>query len=138
MKWFSETALILHAKFYIENKDIIKGVKVYEEIDDELDRIISISYSALYFISIQEFSSALILIDKCVSFYSNLTRQQESYKEPPDTFWNDDIPKAKKIQLTDYSELYRYININTISLKYLINYFFIKYFYFGSFKLLKK
>ena len=65
-------------QFYIENKDIIKGVKVYEEIDDELDRIISISYSALYFISIQEFSSALILIDKCVSFYSNLDEECRS------------------------------------------------------------
>ena len=53
-----------------------------------------------------------------VSFYSGLNKQQESYKPPPDTFWNDDnIPKAKKLKLTEYAELYRYINISNKKIK---------------------
>ena len=46
-----------------------------------------------------------------VSFYSGVNKQELSYLEPPDTFWDKDMPKAKKVRLSDYSELYRYINI---------------------------
>ena len=47
-----------------------------------------------------------------VSFYSGVNKQELSYVEPPDTFWDKDMPKAKKVRLSDYSELYRYINIS--------------------------
>ena len=53
-----------------------------------------------------------------VSFYSRLIKQQEPYKVAPDTYWNDsDVPKAKNIKLTEYSEIYRYINLNNFKIK---------------------
>ena len=53
-----------------------------------------------------------------VSFHSGINKQQESYKPPPDTFWNDDkVPKARKLKLTEYAELYRYINISNKKIK---------------------
>ena len=46
------------------------------------------------------------------SFLNGLNTQQESYKPPLETYWdNNDTPKAKKIKLLEYAELYRYINI---------------------------
>ena len=52
-----------------------------------------------------------------VSFYNGLNEQQESYKPPPDTFWNDSVPKVKKLKLSKYAELYRYINISNKKIK---------------------
>lgn len=53
-----------------------------------------------------------------VSFYSRLGKQREPYKVAPDTYWNDsDVPKAKNIKLTEYSEIYRYINLNNVKIK---------------------
>ena len=48
-----------------------------------------------------------------VSFFTNMREQTEPYKPPPDTFWNTgDVPKAKQIRMSEYAELYRYINLN--------------------------
>jgi hypothetical protein len=55
---------------------------------------------------------------KIASFYSRLAKQREPYKSAPDTYWDDsDVPKARDIKLTEYSEMYRYINLNNIKIK---------------------
>ena len=48
-----------------------------------------------------------------VSFYTNFGKQTEPYKVAPDSFWKDgNNPKSKELKLSEYSELYRYINLN--------------------------
>lgn len=47
------------------------------------------------------------------TFYKKLQEKREPYKEPSNNYWDDyETPKVKKIRLNEYSEVYRYINLD--------------------------